>query len=238
MSDKLDHNSATPLYLQLEAILRDNIAEGVWQPGQRIPSESELALSYGLSRMTARAVLTQLVRDGLLYRVQGKGTFVSSAKITAHSPAYTGIREQLEAMGYETATRLICQQQIKAPPKVRQMLNLEEHALLYFIERVRLVQGQPVSLHRSYVPCQLAPELIHLDTETEQLCVLLSQKFHLQMKVCEETLETASASSADAELLGIKRGFPLLCLEDVIYTDNHQPYEYTQVLFRGDKIKN
>ena len=61
MPDKLDHNSATPLYLQLEAILRDNIAEGIWQPGQRIPSESELALSYGLSRMTARAVLTQLV---------------------------------------------------------------------------------------------------------------------------------------------------------------------------------
>ena len=133
-------------------------------------------------------------------------------------------------MGYETSTRLICQQQIKAPPKVRQMLNLEEQALLYYIERVRLVQGQPVSLHRSYVPCQLAPELLKLDTESEQLCVLLSQKFQLQMKTCEETLETASASSADAEILGIKRGFPLLCLEDVIYTDNNQPYEYTQVL--------
>ena len=107
MDEVLEHDSAVPLYVQLEEILRAKISSGEWRPNQRIPSENELNKIYGVSRMTGRGVLTTLVNDGLLFRVQGKGTFVSPTKISTISPAYLGLREQLEAMGYETTTNLL-----------------------------------------------------------------------------------------------------------------------------------
>ena len=107
MTDVLQRESAVPLYAQLEQILHTRITSGEWLPGQRIPSENELNRIYGLSRMTVRGVLTKLVGDGLLVRVPGKGTYVATPKINAVSPAYRGVREQLEGLGYETSTRLV-----------------------------------------------------------------------------------------------------------------------------------
>ena len=104
---ELQRDSAVPLYAQLEAILRAQSATEEFVPDQRIPSENELNRMYGVSRMTARGVLTTLVNDGLLFRVPGKGTFVAPLKINTVSPAYRGIREQLEGMGYETSTQLL-----------------------------------------------------------------------------------------------------------------------------------
>ena len=73
----LDRNDPKPLHQQLREILEDAIESGKWGPDEKIPSENELSSMYGLSRMTVRSVLTELVREGWLYRVQGKGTFVS-----------------------------------------------------------------------------------------------------------------------------------------------------------------
>ena len=102
----LDRNNPKPLYQQLRDVLVDAIDSGRWGPNDKIPSENELSVTYGLSRMTVRSVITDLVREGLLYRVQGKGTFVAE-KIVTVSPSYIGIREQLEKMGYEVNTKII-----------------------------------------------------------------------------------------------------------------------------------
>ena len=91
----LDRNNPKPLYAQFEDLLRSAIMAGEWETNHAIPSENELSRTYGLSRMTVRSVITQLVKEGLLFRVQGKGTFVAAPKITTRSPAYMGIREQL-----------------------------------------------------------------------------------------------------------------------------------------------
>ena len=99
----LEKNSPKPLYQQLKDILVDAIDSEKWKANEKIPSENELSSIYGLSRMTVRSVLTDLVKEGLLYRVQGKGTFVAE-KIVTVSPSYIGIREQLEKMGFEVET--------------------------------------------------------------------------------------------------------------------------------------
>ena len=97
----LNLDSPCPLYVQLEKILRKNIEKGIWKEDARIPSENELSREYGLSRMTVRSVLNKLAQEGLIYRVPGKGTFVSSNKIISKPLSQMGIRDQLEKMGYE-----------------------------------------------------------------------------------------------------------------------------------------
>ncbi len=235
--DALRRDSAVPLYAQLEEILRTKIGQGEWQPNQRVPSENELNKMYGLSRMTARGVLTKLVNDGVLFRVPGKGTFLAPQKIDAVSPAYGGVREQLESMGYETSTELLSIRLETPPVRVRDKLRLESGQPVYAIDRLRSVQGEPISLHHSYVPDHLAHGLDRYDTANEQLCVVLASHYGLTMKRVDEQLEATAASADEATLLQMRKGQPVLLLEDVIADLDGTTFEYSRIVFRGDKIR-
>jgi GntR family transcriptional regulator len=236
-TDVLHRDSAVPLYVQLEEILRAKIVSGEWQPNQRIPSENELNRIYGLSRMTARGVLTKLVNDGLLFRVPGKGTYVAPMKISAISPAYRGMREQLEAMGFETTTQVLHAGLEQPSGTVRERLQLGAGQDVYAIHRLRSVRGEPISLHHSYVPSHLAPGLDARDTAGEQLCVVLERDYGLGMRRVTEHLEATSARRDHGDLLGISVGAPVLRLEDVISDARGLVFEYSEILFRGDKIR-
>lgn len=233
----LDRDSSVPLYVQLTSILRDKIDRGEWTASQRIPSENELNRLYGVSRMTARQVLAQLVSEGMLFRVQGKGTFVSPKKIATKSPAYKGIREQLEQQGYETSTELIETAIVEADSKVARHLRLNVGDPVHSIVRLRKVEGDPISLHHSFVPTALAADLIGHDPAHEQLCVILEREYSLRMSTVHETLETASAGTRDASVLGVKRNAPLLLLQQEIDDTGGTRFEYSRILFRGDKIR-
>ena len=138
----LDKNSPKPLYAQLEDILRTAILNKEWEVNHAIPSEIELSRMYSISRMTVRAVITQLVNEGMLYRVQGKGTFVAEPKISTKSLAYMGVREQLERMGYQTSTRLVRFETVRANAHIAGKLGITRGDEVVFIERVRLVEAR------------------------------------------------------------------------------------------------
>lgn len=233
----LDRDSSTPLYVQLADILRDRIDAGEWRPNSRIPSENELNHEYGLSRMTVRQVLTQLVNEGRLFRVQGKGTFVAPGKIATRSPAYTGIRQQLEEAGFETSTRLVETDVEAADRSLAGHLGIEVGARVQRITRLRSADGEPISLHSSHVPLDLAPTLLEADPEGDQLCVILERDHGLVMGHVHETLESTRASPTEGALLRINPGEPLLLLRQQVSTPQGRPFEYTRILFRGDRIR-
>lgn len=232
----LEKNNPKPLYQQLREILIDSIESGKWSPNERIPSENELAATYGVSRMTARSVLTDLVREGLLYRVQGKGTFVAE-KIVTSGLSYIGIREQLEQMGYEVKTRIIESGLEKCSNTVSRNLKIESGMPVFKIIRVRYIKDEPISLHLSYIKSKYSDKLTDEALEKDQLCVLLNHFYGLQRKKVNETLESVLATSEEAHLLKVDTGHPLLLLKDLLYDEYDVPYEYTKVIFRGDKIK-
>lgn len=233
----LDRQSPKPLYVQLEELLKKQIENEDLKASFPIPSENELSKEYGLSRMTVRSVLTRLVQEGLLYRVPGKGTFVSQPKITGKPLYQMGIREQLEQMGYETSTKLIHVDKEMADDKIAKDLHLLPRTEVYVIERLRYVKNEPLSIHTSYIPTSLCPQLEAKDFEKEQLCNILEREYKITTTLFVETLESSSANNEEARLLSVRKGFPLLFLKDIMYMDDHVPYEYSKVLFRGDKLK-
>ncbi|RMB61554.1 GntR family transcriptional regulator [Tessaracoccus antarcticus] len=233
----LDRNSSVPLYVQIENALRSSIADGEFKPGDRIPSEVSLNDLFGCSRMTVRGVLNALVDDGLLYRVPGKGTFVTEQKISARSPAYRGIREQLEQMGFTTTTELVTRRATIPGESVRTTLRTDRSVDVHEIVRRRLVDGVPVSLHRSFVPVPLAPDLATDDVVGEQLCVILEREYGLRPARTIEQLEAVAATRQEAKLLGVAEGAPLLLLEDTISEQSGTVFEYSKILFRGDRMK-
>ena len=173
----LNRDNPVPLYHQLELILKENIESGVWNENERIPSEHDLSKQYGVSRVTVRAVLTKFVNDGVLYRIQGKGTYVSAPKIVTTNVSYIGIREQLETLGFNTTTKVIQIDTIHANANIRKKLSLNpENEDVIFIERVRFVNDIPFSLHRSYIPKFIGANIDEEQLVKEQLCVILSRE--------------------------------------------------------------
>lgn len=233
----LQRGSPKPLYQQMVEILRDKIKNKEWQPNEGIPSENELSKTYGVSRVTTRAVLAQLANEGLLYRVQGVGTFVSEPKIT-HTPiTYMGVREQLEQMGYSASTRLLEASRIPCPPQVAAKLQQPVGAEVYLIKRLRFAEQLPFSLHISYIPAAYCDGLDGKDLVGKQLCVVLNEEYGLLRRTVVETLEAHPAGREEAKALEVKAGTPLLVLEDVINDAEGRVFEYTSVFFRGDKVK-
>src|SRR5690625_5921620 len=130
-------------------------------------------MMYGISRMTTRQRMAQLVNEDLLFRVQGKGTFVAPRKSATRSPAYKGIREQLEQMGYQTETELLVNELVPAGAQVTRHLPGAER--VHHLLRLRRVEGEPISLHESFVPEHLAPTLPEPDAAARALGGLLEE---------------------------------------------------------------
>ena len=234
---KLNRNGATPLYAQLHDIIRGKIISGEWTPDSMIPSENELSRVYGVSRMTIRSVITQFVSEGFLYRIQGKGTFVSAPKLEISGLHYTGIRSQLEEMGQSVSTTLLSCCRIPASGYLASKLQIPAGEEVYAIRRIRTANGIKISYHESYVPVRLCPDLDKKALEEEQLCKIISDDYLLTRSRVTETLESFTADNEKAKYLNVRPGFPLILLEDKIYSTENILFEYTQVYFRGDKVK-
>ena len=214
----LDKANAKPLHIQIEESILQKLESREWAPGRLIPSENELSHIYGVSRTTVRNVITKLVQEGLLFRIPGKGTYVAEPKIVAHSLTYAGIREQLEQMVMEHFPGL-------------------DDPHFYVVRRLRMLKGEPLSIHISYLPHAYCPGIDQYDLSGEQLCTVLSRVYDLNRAKAVETLESVAANSTEASLLNIFPGQPLLLLQDRILDASGRTFEYSKVVFRGEKIK-
>lgn len=233
----LNRSGPTPLYLQLEEILRARIQAGELKYHEAIPSENELGRIYELSRMTVRSVITRLVNEGLLYRVPGKGTFVAEPKIMTGPLSQKGIREQLEDMGYETGTTVLDRAVERAESRVAAELGLESGAMVYRLERLRFANGEPLGLELSYIPVSLCPGFFDKNLDKEPLCDILEKNYHLVAKRGVETLESFTATPRESKHLEVAKGASLLLLSYTLYDDAGAKFEYARVIFRGDRIK-
>lgn len=233
----LDKTNATPLHIQIEESILQKLESKEWTPGRLIPSENELSQIYGVSRTTVRNVITKLVQEGLLFRIPGKGTYVAEPKIVAHSLSYAGIREQLEKLGYEVTTQLLSLNLETANQKILQYFYGLDDPHFYVVRRLRLLKGEPLSIHISYLPQAYCPGIDQHDLSREQLCTVLSREYGLNRAKTIETLESVAAKPAEASLLHIFPSQPLLLLQDQILDADGRTFEYSKVVFRGEKIK-
>ena len=221
----------------VEAELRTKIMSGEWPPNTMITSENELANQYSISRMTARTAITHLVGAGLLYRIPGKGTFVSAPKTVARTSSNYCVRQQLESQGITVQTNILTKDEIPATKLVAQELNISPGALVYYIKRLRIVDGEPFYYEHAYFSKKMCPNFLQSEFETNATCNILEKRYSIVSCRIRETLESTVASFADSELLRVVPGHPLLLLGETYYTNNAIPYEFSQMLFRGDKIR-
>jgi len=233
----LDRMSSVPLGVQLKSIIRDKIVSGGWSAGSMIPSENKLSEQYGISRMTVRAVISQFVSQGLLYRIPGKGTFVSREKYEITQLPYAGLRNQLEMQGHFVKTRLISCEVVQADDYEARKLSIHVGDEVYLIRRTRETDDAVVSFHESMIPVSLCPEIVDKDLQNEQLCNILRDEYLFKPARVYETLESAYATRDLAEYFGVEEDFPLILLKDQLYSADGITYEFSRIYFRGDQTK-
>lgn len=234
---RVNRESSQALFSQIEEIIRDGIENGVWLPNTPIPSERDLSSIYGLSRMTVRRAIDQLVTEGLLYRVNGKGTFVSDAKVKFRALSLAGLREQTIEMGYSPSAKLLGIQRILATKKNAIILQVDEDEPLFLIERVVYGDNIPLGLLMSFIPVRRCKDLDKADLANSSLYSILRNDYGILIKRASETLETSLATPRESLLLNVNNGSPMFILRIIMYDTDECPIEYVKVVFRGDRIQ-
>lgn len=229
-----------PLYHQLKAALVSAIHDGGLQPGDRLPSESEMEQRYAVSRAVIRQALDQLVQEGVVERLQGKGTFVASPRIR-HASRLISFTEDMRSQGLSPAHRVLVSEPVVAADDVAERLQLGEDRACWFLRRLHLADGRPVGTGASWL------SLAHLGTsevEMAEATMHLTSLYDLLQGRLGVSLgrgvETVAADLVDAELaalLGRKVGSPLLRVERVTYASDSRPIELTRIAFLGDRYE-
>lgn len=185
-----------------------------------------------------RKAIGDLVHEGKLRTVQGKGTFVVKPKPQERFVQRAfGIYEEMERRGLEVTTTVLRQEVIPAPPEVAERLQVPPGERIYLLERVRSVDGEKLLVSTTYIPEALRPGLVDDDLSSGSLYRLLREKYGLKIGWGERSLEAIAADQREARLLDLALASPLLLLDTVAYLPDGRPFEYSRVLQRGDRAR-
>jgi GntR family transcriptional regulator len=233
--ERINRNSKLPLYHQLHEILRSNILDGSWKPGDMLPPESELTQQYGLSRTTVRQVFDLLVNEGLVYRQRGRGTFVAHPTVEQSLVRIVSFTDDMRQRGFDPGTEVLTSNLLPAPRDIARKLQIDPGDELAHIERLRLADGEPMSIEESYLVHCHCPGILNYDYASNPLRVVLDRKYGIRWQRASQVIRALPAAKHYAERLSIPQETPLLCIERVSFSEQNTPVEYLRIYYRGDR---
>lgn len=226
-----------PLYDQLVDLLSDKI-QNEMHPGDALPSERDLAETYGLSRTTVRLAMSELEELGLVTRKHGKGTFVSSvSRDTTDLMGTYSFTDQMRSLGRVPHTEVIDFELREASKFVAQNMDLRLGEAVFRMRRLRTADGVPMMLERTYMPVKVFDGLTQRMVESKSLYEIVEQDFRMKIKTAEEAFGARAARPDEARLLKIDEDAPVLHLVRTTYNSKNVVIEYTRSVARADMFE-
>ncbi|NLC73204.1 MAG: GntR family transcriptional regulator [Ruminococcaceae bacterium] len=232
---KFDTKSDMPLYTQLSNIVKRSISAGTLREGEKLPSESELCRIYDVSRSTVRQAIGILESEGMLVRMQGRGTFVTSSDFHKRSYNVYSFTSEISGMGRVPTSTILEFEVIIPPAAVARLLELGEGVYVYRFRRIRNVDGEPVILETSHYPTFIYPGLNRKLLATHSFYSLLYEK-GVVPHTAEDEYSATLLKEEEAKLLDSKPGAAAFAVKRLTKTEQGIIYEYTESLIRGDKV--
>lgn len=232
---QIDKASRIPLYSQLMDIIIDEI-ETSMNENEQLPSERDICEKYDVSRSTVRQAITELEREGYIYKVHGKGTFVASKRLNQDLVRFYSFTEEMKKLGKKPVSKVLMFEIVGASNKISKKLKIEEGMLVYKFTRLRLADDIPMIVETSYVPYDKFPGITKENLEREALYDILRNRFQVNLTMAEETFQPVLTNDEEAHRLEIPKGAPSLKIERFTY-ENNDIVEYTISIARGDKFK-
>jgi GntR family transcriptional regulator len=232
----LERKSPIPLYYQLKERLSKMIR--AYKPGQRIPSENELSNTFGVSRPTVRQALQELVSEGKIEKRKGEGSFVSKPEMVANSLVnIMSLAQQMDEMKLNYSTRVITISRRKAVGDIAENLAVDPDTKIVYLERLRLLNGEPFYLSQSYLLYDLCKDVVNADLQKYSLFGSLLEKCHLTMTKVKRFLEPVAADEYCAQMLNVSLGSPIHYLQTFSFAEDGRLWGYFRDYFRGDRSR-
>lgn len=239
MSSKTDSRLAgrqLPLYAHVRETLRSKILDGTYRPNDPLPSEKSLMGSHGVSRITVRHALGELEKEGVIYRITGKGSFVAKPAPVQDLTRLQGFGESMSRLGFQTLNRLLGVETLPAPTDVALRLGVPSGSPISEIRRVRCVDQEPVSLDVTYVATAIGERLAREDLATRDIFSILENDFRIALGDADLSISTISAAPPLTNHLEVDTGAPILHLERLTHAVDGTPLEFDRIYYRGDRF--
>jgi GntR family transcriptional regulator, N-acetylglucosamine utilization regulator len=234
--ERINRNLKVPYYQQLYEILRADISRGEWKPGDLIPGESELIKLYKVSRITVRQVLEMLVREGLIYRERGRGTFVAHPTVDQGLGRIVSFTEDMRQRGFRPASKILTVSTGPATDEIAAKLEIEPDEELACIERLRLADDEPMSVEKSYLVHRYCPGVTSIySPATDSLREVLERRYGIHIARAKQVIRAIAAPRELAHLLSIPVRSPLLHVDRISYSQQGVPIEFLTVHYRADR---
>lgn len=231
------HHGPVPLHHQVYLDLRRSLDGGYWKPGDRLPSERDLAARYGCSLITVRRALDELSRENRLARQRGRGTFVLAPRIERDFADELSFAEEMQRRGLDPETRLVASRAEPAGEAVAAALGLDAGSPTLYLERLRLASGEPLLLEMVHLPADRFPGLLASDLEHNSLYDILTERYATPVARAREALEPVHLPPREARLLGLEPGSLALLVEGIAFTADGVPVEFGRTYVRGDRTR-
>ena len=187
--------------------------------------------------MTLRKALRMLETQGLLKRRLGDGTYVAEPKIERHAAKLVSFSRGMTRRGYKTGAQVIQFEQRLVEAAIARELNIPVSSMVFYFQRVRLLNEEPVMLERFWMPVQRFADLDQYDLVNRFIYDIVELEYGLAVTRARQSLEPVVATEFEADLLGIDVGAPLMLERRLAFDQNDQPIEYGKDLYRGDRFR-
>lgn len=238
----LENYSKLPKYYRLKQSIIEKINEEEWKAEEKIPSERVLIQNYDVSRITVRKALDELVNEGYLYRVHGKGTYVKGGGVKQDLFSITSCTQDILKHNMVPKRKVNALKVIEPDVKRQKALGIGESAPILMLDRVYYADDLPVNRTIAYLPINLFPDLETHDFSTQSLYSVLEKEYNVKITRATRTIEAVLASGETAELLEVEVGKPIILFRAVTYgrigdSQNETPIETFKCSYRTDQFK-
>ncbi|WP_433735480.1 GntR family transcriptional regulator [Pseudomonas putida] len=237
MTDNVLSLGSVPLHTQLRDVLRARILDGEYPQDSQMPSESELGTLFKVSRITVRQALGDLQKEGLIFKIHGKGTFVAKPKTFQNVSTLQGLAESMTGRGYEVINRLRSFKFITADKLVAERLQVAEGETVAQIKRVRLINREPISLEITYLPKAIGERLEKADLVTRDIFLILENDCGLALGHADLAIDAVLADSDLTQALNVEAGSPIMRIERLTHDAAGRPLDFEHLYYRGDAFQ-
>jgi GntR family transcriptional regulator len=231
----VDRFNQEKLYIQLTRIFLGEINSGRWEQGCQIPTEEELCKTYNISKITVRQAINNLVSDGYLVKVQGKGTFVNSVLPAVGLAMKTRLTEEMFGEEVKVEKEVLFGGIKEPPADARGYLQTGDS--IYYLLCRRMVGGEPAYLEESFIPYQMLPDIDTVDITRSSLYSVLQERGAKKIFKVVQTIEASQIWGDSARNLGVEEGVPVLVVHRLLLSSDNSPVAYTRFSGRSDRYK-
>lgn len=236
--DKVDKNSTVPIHTQLSSIIRKMIEEGELKEGDSITAERELCSMQDVSRMTVNKAISTLVSEGLLYRVQGKGTFVAKNKKKYQFSNIRGFTDVMKEKGINIRTDILSFEMEIPSELIKRKLGISDDTTnIYKIVRLRYTDGEPFAIETVYLSEVSCKGFTKGMLDNNSLYKILNETYNHKITKANQSIEPIVLSKEESRLLEAEEGSLALKIQRNSYNMQKEPIEYTISVFRSDKFQ-